>query len=186
MNEVSECYFGSNGDRTKALYERLKEKGPTGIVAVNLLRATKNSERAKQYKSGRSRGAAYQTKDWSLGELIGALMAHGDALGFVWGWGRDEKTINFEDVLYIDVPGCGQTSHHMSYRGSGPDYAGEWDGAKGTGPERVIKYATAVLTGEPLNQEEVHVERARPERESAARAEGEELRPSERQESFGF
>lgn len=186
MSEVEACYYGSNGDRTKALYEALKAKGPAGVVAVNLLRASKNSERAKQYKSGRSVRAAYGSKDWALGELLGALSGHGEALGFVWGWGRDEKAVNFEDVLYIDIPGCGQVSHHLSYRGSGPDYPGEWDGAKGTGPERVIKFANAVLSGEPINQEEVDVKGNGTEGAGSARAEGEQLQQPEQQAAFRF
>jgi hypothetical protein len=187
MNEVHDCYYGSNGDRTKALYDRLKAIGPAGVVAVNLLRASKNSERAKQYKSGRSVRAAYGSKDWALGELLGALNGHGADLGFVWGWGRDEKAVNFEDVLYIDIPGVGQVSHHLSYRGSGPDYPGQWDGAKGTGPERVIKFATAVLTGEPLNQEEADVKGNGPQGAGAARDAGEQRGDeTEKQATFGF
>lgn len=156
MSEVEACYRGSDGERTRALYARLTAAGPAGLVAVNLLRACKNSERAKTYKSRRSGAAAYGTKDWAIGQLVDVLVQHAGALGIVWGWGRDEKAINFENVLYVEVPGAGQISFHVAYRREGPDYGGEWDGMKDVAAGRVIRFANGVLGIEqpPLPTEE--------------------------------
>lgn len=190
MNEVQACYEGSNGDRTRALYLRLLEVGEgRGDIAVNLLRACKNSERAKGYKSGRSAAKAYATKDWSIGQLVLALKIHGEAAGFEWGWGRDEKAVNFENVLYVDVPGSGQVSFHTRHRGDGPDYAKPWDGAKGTAPERIIRYASTVLGIEPppAKEQENVARQDRPEGSATPRPEGEQVREDpDAQTAFGF
>lgn len=202
MSEVEACYFGSDGDRTRALYLRLLEVGEgRGDIAVNLLRTCKNSERAKCYKSGRSAAKAYATKDWAIGQLVLALKIHGDEAGFTWGWGYDAKTVNFEHVLYVDVPGAGQVSFHTGYRGEGPDYGKPWDGAKGTGAARVIRYAEAVLSldvsfrpsNQTLTQGEQDVARQdRSEGKATPRDAGEELRGGDAREkicdqkTFGF
>lgn len=183
MSEIEHAYLGSDADKTRAVYQRLMECGGPGRIAVNLLRASKNSERAKLYKSGRSSRAAYGTKDWAIGELIGALAAHADEIGIVWGWGRDEKTIAFEDVLYVDIP-SGQVSFHVGYRGSGPEYRGEWDGVRGEGARRIIAFANSVLTGEPIKKEDHHVERNRTEGTSPAGTAGTELREPQEQKAF--
>lgn len=189
-SEVAVCYYGSDGDRTKALYDRLKAMGPAGHVAVNLLRACKNSERAKAYKSRRSVGAAYGTKEWAIGELIGTLMAHADSLGIAWGWGRDEKTVNFENVLYIEVPDSGQISFHIGYRGAGPDHVNPWDGVRGVAAARVIRYANAILGIEQPEDATNEPQRDRPETAPADAAGSEQARASEQpqdeQKGFGF
>lgn len=132
-----------------------------------------------EYKSGRSRAKAYDTKDWSIGQLADALVSHAEALGISWGWGRDEKAINFENVLYVDVPGAGQVSFHTRYRLAGPDYEKPWDGATGTAPERIIRFAEAVLG---IIKEEANVSRQdRTEGTDAPRNEGGEVREAESQ-----
>jgi hypothetical protein len=153
MSEVDDVYNGSDGDATKALYVRLSALGPGGVVAMNLLRTCKASERAKKYRGRAGRGQpsyrsmAYEKKDWSIAELCRALVVAADDLGISWGWGRDEKAIGFEDVLYIDLPGSGQVSFHTSYRRDGPDYAGKWDGARDVAPRRIIAYAQFLMNG---------------------------------------
>lgn len=61
--DVVRIYDGSDGDATKALYERLAKLGAIGEIALNLFRAHKNSARAKVYRGGRGRrdftGALY-------------------------------------------------------------------------------------------------------------------------------
>jgi hypothetical protein len=47
-------------------------------------------------------------------------------------------------ILYVDLP-TGQVSFHTGTRGEGPDYAGEWDGAKGTAAERVCRFVAGVF-----------------------------------------
>jgi hypothetical protein len=190
MSEVRACYVGSDGDRTAALYARLKAVGPQGVVAVNLLRACKNSERAKGYKSRRSTRAAYSTKDWSIGQLVDSLIEHGAALKIEWGWGYDAKAVNFEHVLYVEVPDCGQISFHIGWRRGGADHAKPWDGARGTGAARAIRYAESVLgidvsfspSNAGLNQGGQDGARSdRAEGADAARDEGGEVREAEGQ-----
>lgn len=159
-HEVEAAFFGSDADVTRALYLRMLERGPIGAIAVNLLRAMKASSRAKEYR-GRDgargpsyRRLAYDKKSWAVSELCSALDVLGTDLGIRWGWGKDHSVYQgHDDVLYISLPGCGQVSFHSPYRGSGPDYPDAWDGQRGRGIPRVIRFAIAVLdTGEPPKQ----------------------------------
>lgn len=142
--DVLRIYVGSDGVATKVLYEHLRELGPIGEVAINLFRAQKASERAKVYRGGGYREAAYDKKDWSVDNLCNHLTDHASALALIWGWSRDEATIGFEHVLYIDLP-TGQVSFHAPRRHSGPDYPGEWDGKRGQSPARIVKWVAQVL-----------------------------------------
>lgn len=142
--EVLRIYQGSNGDTTRALYAELETKGPIGTIAVNLFRACKTSERAKQYRGGGYRGKAYDTKQWAMGNLCSALTAHGEALGIGWGWGVDEKQEYHRHVLYVDLP-TGQVSFHTASRGTGPDYPRSWDGVKNVSADRICRFAARVL-----------------------------------------
>ncbi len=185
MSEVRDAYHGSDADKTRALFLRLIENGPIGDVAINLFRAMKASSRAKSYR-GRSIGLAYQKKDWSLEQLCLALAVHAGDLGIRWGWGRDEKAVNFENVLYVEVPGAGQVSFHCGRRMDGPDFSGHWDGVQGAGAERVIKFATAVLQGDSLNTGEADAARTGTEGAAVDRTQGEQGQPVEEQKTFGF
>jgi hypothetical protein len=73
LERVLAVYEGSDGDATKALYAELEQLGPLGVVAAFLLRAQKNSARAKVYRGRRYRGAAYDRKQWAMDELATAL-----------------------------------------------------------------------------------------------------------------
>lgn len=44
--DITRTYNGSSGQATRLMYARLNEFGPSGIVALNLLRACKASARA--------------------------------------------------------------------------------------------------------------------------------------------
>lgn len=150
---IMEIYTGSNGDRTRTLYEALALVGPIGEVATNLFRAVKASERAKVYRGGqRGKGSyrrmAYDRKGWALDNLTKALTAHAAELGIVWGWGEDRATAGYSHVLYVETA-AGQISFHSPNRGDGPDYSGEWDGEKGQAAARVCKLCAMVLTGVP-------------------------------------
>lgn len=159
IDEIIKILDGSDADATRALYARLLDHPPRGIVAVNLMRAVKASERAKKYR-GRSGGGkgksyrslAYDKKDWALGELCRALVEADDVVPS-WGWGTDPKAIGFENVLYVDVPGCGQVSFHTSYRKDGPDYPGAWDGVNGAAGRRVCPWAAMILAGIEVSNE---------------------------------
>lgn len=147
--ELMQVYTGSDGDATKALYERLKAFGPAGIVATNLFRACKASERAKQYRGGGYRGMAYEKKSWSIGNLSAALRDHAGTLGITWGWGKDAKAVNFEYVVYIDLP-TGQISFHNNGRFDGPAYDKPWDGVKEQAPTRICQWIKKILEQEKM------------------------------------
>lgn len=152
FEQILAVYDGSDGEATKALYARLLEFAPRGLVAVRLLQASKASARAKAYR-GKWVRVAYDKKDWAISELCRALVAEPDVVPS-WGWARDPKAIGFEDVLYVDIPGAGQVSFHTSYRKDGPDYAGAWDGVRNVASRRICRWAEAVFDGrEVFNRE---------------------------------
>jgi len=137
--DVMQVYAGVNGDATRRLYALLEERGPIGHVAVNLFRCHKNSSRAKVYRRSSSRGAAYDTKQWAMSNLCRLLGEHAAALGIAWGWREDPKQEVHRWVLYVELP-TGQVSFHTDVRGDGPDYAGEWDGVKEVGHDRICRF----------------------------------------------
>jgi hypothetical protein len=142
---VYEIYAGSNGEATKALYAHLATLGDRGLIARDLFRACKASERAKQY-SRRYKGEAYDKKVWSLGLLCECLQKNADALAIRWGWKQDPSPpVGFPWVLYIDLPN-GQCSFHSATRGNGPDYPGEWDRSR-TSAHVIVNFTQGVLTG---------------------------------------
>ena len=55
-------YEASNGDATRALYERLEALGPVCVVAVNLFRAHKNSSRKHSRPGSQSSSAICQRR----------------------------------------------------------------------------------------------------------------------------
>ena len=118
-----------------------------GEIAVALFRAQKRSSRAKDYKRGKFRRAAYDVKSWSMGELCRLLAKHGEQLGFKWGWQADPNVV-FGDapswVLYVDLPGHAQVSFHNPERMKGPEYPGKWDGQRGMSEQRVIRFCAEV------------------------------------------
>jgi hypothetical protein len=139
---VQSIYAGSNGEATKALYARLQSLGAAGVVAMNLFRACKCSERAKLYRGGGYKRDAYQRKDWSIGLLCDQLMASAEILGIRWGWKEDPAQDFHNQVLYVDLP-TGQVSFHAAERKKGPDYPGDWDQSKESAA-RIVKYVSAV------------------------------------------
>lgn len=149
---LTRIYEGSDGEATKALYAELARRGPVGIVAVNLFRASKCSERAKRYRGGipgqgSYKDMAYRRKQWSLENLDTALAQHAEGLGVRWGWKLDPEQPWHKWVLYIDLPGIGQVSFHTDRRGAGPGYAGEWDGVRGASPDRILRWITTLEDG---------------------------------------
>lgn len=149
LAEIYRVYMGSDGAQTKALYDRLEALGPAGAVAVNLFRAQKSSERAKQYRGrapgrGSFKGMAYGRKNWAMENLCKILQQHGEALGIVWGWKKDPKRNYHADVLYVDIS-AGQMSFHSEGRGDGQDYPGEWDGQTNRCAERICKWCADLL-----------------------------------------
>jgi Putative quorum-sensing-regulated virulence factor len=152
MNPL-EIFAGSDGKATVALYEALRSRGPLGHISECLFRAQKMSSRAKINRR-RFRGQTYENKQSSMDQVSRMLARHGEALGFRYGWKEDPEVLFGERaswVLYVDiaVPSLGilrQVSFHSPQRGEGPDYQGEWDGARGASEQRVIELAAYVLT----------------------------------------
>lgn len=88
LSDIEATYRASDGEATRLLYAELLALGAAGVIAVNLLRACKCSERAKLYKRGRGyKTMAYERKDWSINNLAGALFV--DDIGLRWGWAID-------------------------------------------------------------------------------------------------
>ena len=148
LDSLLVIYTGSNGDATTALYQLLEQRGPIGVVAVNLFRAMKNSERAKVYRGGipgkgSYRRMAYDRKQWAMNNLCRVLSQYAGELGVVWGWKRDPLEPVHGWVLYVELP-TGQISFHTGARGDGPDFAGEWDGQRRTGPTRLCRWIASL------------------------------------------
>lgn len=147
-----EIYQGSDGAATKELYGKLEALGPLGLVAMNLFRACKCSDRAKVYRGGiRGKGSyramAYDRKAYSMEQLSKILTEHAEILSIGWGWKEDPKTL-FDNrsswVLYVDTT-RGQCSFHSPTRGLGPAYPRDWDNQVGMTTQRVIDLATELL-----------------------------------------
>lgn len=149
--DIMSIYKGSDGYKTKELYDRITALGPFGVVATNLFRACKCSERAKMYRGGRYKSAAYDRKDWSIGNVCRHLETSG--LPIVWGWGIDEVLLRKGDphhhILYVDIP-SGQVSFHSGTRAVGPKYTGVWDGAIGLAPKRICEWCHSLLSGKAV------------------------------------
>lgn len=149
---AAEVMNQNDGEVTKKYYAKLSDFGPFGLVAVALFRASKRSARAKDYRRGKFRRAAYDVKTWSMGELCRLLEVHDRALGIEWGWKQDHKTVLSGDsswVLYVVLPDIGQASFHSPTRMEGPDFAGEWDGQRRSS-ERIMYFCDCVF-GYPQN-----------------------------------
>lgn len=146
---VMMVYEGSNGEATKALYARLEQYGPAGVIALNLFRASKCSARAKVYRGGvpgkgSFRGMAYDRKQWSIGNLVKVLAEHSATCGLAWGWGVDNTQPYHRHVLYVELP-SGQVSFHTEHRGEGPDAPQPWDGQRGFSAHRICAWTAQLL-----------------------------------------
>ncbi len=145
MRSARSVFEQNDGDVTKAYYAELAALGPDGQVAVALFRAQKRSSRAKEYRPGKFRRAAYDVKSWSMGEVVRLVAEHGEKLGIRCGWKADPST-RFDNgdswVLYVDLP-QGQVSFHSPTRLSGPDYPGDWCGEK-CSAERILAFCDSV------------------------------------------
>lgn len=143
--DIIRVYEGSDGEATKALYVKLEAMGPQGVVAMNLFRACKCSERAKVYRGRGYRDDAYRRKQWSMDNLCRALLATSPN---TWGWGTDEAKRTegspHHHVLYVDTP-AGQISFHTDQRGDGPEYQGKWDNVRNASAGRACSYAASLF-----------------------------------------
>ena len=151
LADVIRIYQGSNGDATRGLYTELERLGPIGEIGVNLFRACKCSERAKAYRRGPGyRTAAYDRKDWSIGNLACVLrvLQAQQLLGITWGWGLDNELCDRGDphhhIIYVELP-TGQVSFHTGSRHEGPDFVGQWDGARAVAADRICRFVADLL-----------------------------------------
>lgn len=143
-----EVFSQNNGDVTKAYYAELNSRGPFGEIATALFRAQKRSSRAKDYKRGKFRRAAYDVKSWSISEVCRLLTDYRDTVGITFGWKQDPRVLFGEKaswVLYVDLP-QGQVSFHSPDRGNGPDYKGNWCGEHRSA-ERIIMFCDSIMNG---------------------------------------
>ena len=141
-----EVFMQNDGEVTKAYYEQMNARGPLGQIAVALFRAQKRSSRAKDYRRGRFRRAAYDVKQWSIDQLTELLTKYGDQFCFIWGWKQDPNVLFGEEpswVLYVDIDDVGQCSFHSPTRGKGPEYPGEWCGQH-TSADHIIQFCDKV------------------------------------------
>lgn len=144
---VLSVYLDSCAASTRSLYEDLQRCGPAGALAVNLLRACKKSERAKDYRGRGARSfkiASYEGKEWAVANVCVLLTANHDLVKS-WGWGTDDKQPVHKHVLYVDLP-TGQVSFHTGARWIGPDYQGQWNcrGYKASA-QAACSYAASLL-----------------------------------------
>jgi hypothetical protein len=140
----------TNGEVTKDYYKHLDSLGPHGQLATALFRANKRSCAAKRYRGRGFKQAAYEIKNWSLSEICRILTAND--MGLKWGWKRDPGTPGYEWVLYVELPleGGSQVSFHSADRLAGPDFSGEYDGAR-LSTERILQFCDAVYKARPVN-----------------------------------
>jgi hypothetical protein len=148
MTSLYEVFEGSDGAKTKALYEKLEAIGAVGKLALNLFRAQKCSSRAKVYHGGPQGGGsframAYDRKTYSIRQLNSILLQYGHELRIPWGWARDLNQPDVPYVLYIDLP-QGQVSFHSKERLSGPEYLKGWDGSRKSA-ERILAFCSTIL-----------------------------------------
>lgn len=163
LSSVMTAFNGSSGEVTTALFQRLQELGPPGALAVDLFRAQKNSARAKVYRGRSYRGAAYDRKQWAMGNLAKRLTQESDSLGIRWGWKIDPDTKGYPWVLYVELPGQGQVSFHTAERGEGPDYSGEWDGVRGASDGRICQWIARVLCSTRAVEDQLPPEKILPD-----------------------
>ena len=130
-----------SGDDVVAFTIELAKRGAAGAVACALFRAFNNSFRAK--KGRKQRRERYDRKGDALKSLCTSLVEFNPRLHFKWGWGRDEGTRGYSDVLYVDIP-TGQVSFHSAGRYQGPRYKGRWDGSKES-RERIADWCDQLL-----------------------------------------
>jgi len=148
MSRAQLIYNGSDGAATTSYYNELSKRGPLGLVAINLFRASKCSARAKVYRGGvrgmgSFRSMAYERKNWSMNQLVAVLAKHASTLGITYGWKYDPAQPVHSWVLYVDLP-QGQVSFHTGHRGEGPNYAGKWDGSHASA-DRIIAFCDQVF-----------------------------------------
>jgi hypothetical protein len=149
-------YEGTNGEVTKSFYRHMDSISIHGELATALFRAQKRSSAAKKYRGRKYTSAAYEVKDYSIGEICRILTLidksdFGPPAPYVWGWKHDPSTPGFEWLLYVMLP-QGEVSFHTSERRIGPDYPGEWDGTH-LSEQRILAFCDFVLATESFSDE---------------------------------
>ena len=153
MKRAREVFDATDAALTRAYHSDLKRAGHRGHLAAALLKAQKASLRAKKYRGGILRGVAsysslaYARKGEALAELCDILEAVTSSLVRSWGWKIDDGAAFAGQpakwVLYVELP-SGQVSFHNRHRLRGPDFPGEWDGARAS-VERICAFCDLVM-----------------------------------------
>lgn len=138
--EVREIFFGSDGERSKALYSQLERIGPHGRIAALCLRAQKASDKANFYIFREYKRIAYERQNEALIALVDTL--NQSSIIRTWGWGRDEAGYH-KWVLYVDLP-QGQVSWHNESKIGDRDYPNQSDGT-GLSQERILAFAATQI-----------------------------------------
>ncbi|MBL6852365.1 MAG: hypothetical protein ISS15_05430 [Alphaproteobacteria bacterium] len=147
-DEVMGVYLGSNGDKTKALYQRLNALGPVGFVASNLFRACKCSERAKDYRRGSQKREAYRRKQWSLDNLDGVRCCSNMAQrSGSSGAGRPIRRRNSTSKCSMSSSRPARLAFTPRRAATARIFVGAWDGVRGEAPERICRWVVQVLEG---------------------------------------
>jgi hypothetical protein len=136
-------YEGSDAAATRGLFKDLKSCGPDGLLAIELFRACKASERAKVYRGKGYRDKSYERKQQAMDVLCKVLSGS----TYEWGWGIDDKQPVHYHVLYVDIP-TGQVSFHSGTRSEGPDYPKLWDGQPGQSADRICQWIDGMFVYE--------------------------------------
>jgi hypothetical protein len=145
---VRECYRGSDGKKTMALFDRLHFSGENGELAILLFRAIKASSRAKVYRGKSDTGESYRSLAYNKkGDTLKQLAEFLDNAGCgssVFGWKIDEHAEHQNRwVFYVELS-TGQVSFHSPTRHQGPTFDGSWD-RSGESEERIIRFCEEVL-----------------------------------------
>jgi hypothetical protein len=143
-----EAYYSRNGPDSAAFTKRLERTGPLGMIAAQLFRAQKASEKAKLpgYRRAGAYGRSfssfsYEAKEAALNTLVSFLAENN--VEITWGWGEDASQPHARWVLYVELP-TGQVSFHSPTKFTGPDYANEWDGSQQS-VDRILKFCDNLL-----------------------------------------
>lgn len=112
--------------------QQAKERAANGLHIDDYFEHDSSDYARANYRRSRAaRERDYRMKDVAVAHACELATA----CGINFGWRVDgDGPVSW--VVYFDLP-VGQVSFHQSFRGSGPDYGGAWDGQVGASPARV-------------------------------------------------
>lgn len=141
--DAKQAFDQRDAKKTIAFQDHLLSHGRSGQVAFGLFRASKRSNRAKDYRRS-LRSSAYEAKNNALEFLDAALGKWGEQLGITSGWNMDPGQPVYKCVFYVDIPGIGQASFHSMTTQSDRVYRGDWSGKRNS-HEIIQRYCQSIL-----------------------------------------